>query len=675
MILPLPDTDCERVVRDLLAYMSVEEKAGQLAIVHAPDPSDRAETDRFTRAIREGRVTAVEGVVSKVQAEAFQQIAIEESRLGIPLLFPFETGHGIETVFPTPLAAAASFDTDAISAAEAVIAQEASARGINWALAPDAGYLPVAGTSDANGSAEQVQLSAEIAAARVRGLQGLGDPSREGVLACLDLSRFLRERGSHGRRGMGDALRIADRVAREGYLGSIAFGSVDAHHAAAATRALGFLEGPDAFGGILLAEWQALAAAARDSEHLGSGNGMPVDALVAAVEKRSIPLARLDEAVARVLRAKFALGLFSKPLGGAIPGRRGSLPTPIQNRETALDLAKKCCVLLRNDPVLLPLGIDSGDVLVIGNAANDRRLPLGGHSGLAASVIDGLEQLGIPHKFAPGLALRHDNGETGRLIEADSMAIGMACEAAKRSRTVIAVVAQDSRGNLVEAQAQLLASLRTVTDRIVLVTLGAVPVDPVVGGSPLACVLHAGHLGTMSGHAIAEILTGEAAPCGKLPIPVGAPGESGALPFGHGLTYGDFALTEFTLNLATDHIIAAVELRNLGELAGVETLQLFVRRYRGRHLPSRLEMRAFQRIALAPGEKRSVRFEIAREEIGDYREDGRLVAESGHYDIRIGLSAGRALGGEIELPEAIARAMAGFIRDQVREAGEGRRRA
>ena len=675
MIHTLPDRDCERVVADLLAYMSVEEKAGQLALVRAPDPQDRAETERFARAIREGRVTAVAGVASKLQAEAFQQIAIEESRLGIPLLFPAETGTGFDTVFPTPFAAAASFDMEAIAAAEAVIADEAQARGINWALATEAGYLPLTAGTDGSSPAEQVQLTAEIAAARIRGLQAAGDPRHEGILAGLDLASALRPGHADRRKALADAQRIAQRVVDQGYVGAIAFGDVDAHHRSAVTRAFSFLLGAGDFEGMVLAEWEALAAAARGSDHVEIGATMPVDALVAAIEKRTIPLARLDDAAARVLRAKYALGLFSKPLGGEAVRQRGSLPTPIQNRETALDLARRCCILLRNEPALLPLGVDSGDVLVIGNAANDRRLPLAGQAGLAASVIDGLEQLGVPHKFAPGLALRSDNGGTGRLIEADSMAIGMACEAAKRSRTVVVVLGESDGTGLAEAQAQLLASLRTVTERIVLVTLGAWPLDPLVGGKPLACILHAGQLGTMSGHAIAEVLTGEAAPSGKLPVAIRTERDSAGLPFGHGLHFADFALTEFTLDLAADHVVATAQLRNHGEFSGVETAQLFVRRYRGRHLPSRLDLRGFERVSLAPGERQTVRFELAREELGEFREDGRLVTESGIYDVRIGVSAGRTLGGEIELPEAVARAMPGFIRGTGRDAADDRRRA
>ena len=675
MIHLLPDSDCERVISDLLAYMTVEEKAGQLAIVQAPDPQDRAETEAFARAIREGRVTAVEGIGSKLQAEAFQQIAIEESRLGIPLLFPAETSTGVDTIFPAPLAAAASFDMDAITAAEQVIADEAHSRGINWALGPAAGYLRLGRGASHPSSAEQVHLAARIAAARVMGLQAAADTSREGVLACLDLSRILPPSSTGGRQEIADALRIAAHVSQQGYLGSISFGGADARHRNALQRALSFLQGPGAFEGMVLSEWQTLAAAARDSEHVEIGDYMPIDAIVAAVEKRQIPLSRLDDAAARVLRAKYALGLFSLPLGREAVRRRGSLPTPIQNRQAALDLAKKCCVLLRNEPAMLPLGVDSGDILVIGNSANDRSLPVAGRGGPGASVIDGLEQLGIPYKFAPGLALRRENGTVGRLVEADSMAIGMACEAAKRSRTVVVVLGECENGRLAEAEHQLLSSLRTVTERIVLVTLGTLPLDPVVSGGPLPAVLHAGQLGTMSGHAIAEILTGEAAPCGKLPVAIPASEHNRGLPFGHGLNYADFALTDLTLDLATDHIVASAQLRNTGEVSGVETVQLFVRRYRGRHLPSRMELRDFERVTLAPGERQTVRFELAREEVGEFREDGRLVAEGGTLDIRIGLSAGRTLGGEIELPEAVARAMGGFVKGLPSGAADSRRRA
>ena len=658
MIHSMPDPDGERVVSDLLAYMTTEEKAGQLAIVSAPDPQDRAEVERFTHALRSGRVTAVEGTSSKIQAEAFQQIAIEESRLGIPLLFPMETGTGIETIFPSPLAAAASWDMDAISDAEAVIAQEAHALGCNWALAPDAGYLPSTMQAD-EATDDQVDLVAAIAAARVRGLQGLGAPSREGILACLDLASIVGRAaagGSHAR-DIAEAMRIAASVAEQGYLGSISVGGGNVQQRRAARKAFSFLQGAGAFEGIILSEWKALAAAARDSEPIESGDSMPVDALVAAIEKGKLPLARLDDAVSRVLRAKYALGLFTLPLGKEAVRSRGSLPTPIQNRETALTLAKHSIVLLRNEPAMLPLGFDSGDILVIGAAATDRSAPLAGRAGHAASLIDGLEQLGIPHKFAPGLALRHDATGIGRMIEADSMAIGMACEAAKRARTVIVTLGGREGNDLAEAERQLIASLRTVTERIVLVTLGAAPLDPVIGNEPLACVLHAGQLGTMSGHAIAEILTGEAAPSGKLPVAIGASAGNRGLPFGHGLHYADFALTDFTLDLASDRLIASVSIRNLADVAGVETVQLYLRRYRGNHLPSRLNLRGFQRISLAPGERRAVTFEIGREQIGQHREDGRYFTEGGLYDVRIGLSSKRVLGGEIEVPDAIARAM------------------
>ena len=658
MIHAFPDPDGERVVADLLAYMTIEEKAGQLAVVSAPDPQDRAEVERFTQALRSGRVTAVEGISSKIQAEAFQQIAIEESRLGIPLLFPMETGTGIETIFPTPLTAAASWDMEAIAAAEAVIAEEAQALGCNWALSPDAGYLPLSSQPDTSRD-DQVDLVAAIAAARVRGLQANGEAGREGVLACLDLASIVGRAASGvaEEKNIAEAMRVAASVVRQGYLGSISVGGGNVQRRRAARKAFSFLQEAGAFDGIILSEWKSLAAAARDSEPIESGDSMPVDALVAAIEKGKLPLARLDDAVTRVLRAKYALGLFTLPLGKEAIRSRGSLPTPIQNRETALNLARRSIVLLRNEPALLPLGFDSGDLLVIGAAATDRSAPLAGRKGLAASLIDGLEQLGIPHKFAPGLALRHDAGNIGRMIEADSMAIGMACEAAKRARTVIVVLGGREGNALAEAERQLLASLRTVTDRIVLVTLGAAALDPIIGNEPLACVLHAGQLGTMSGHAIAEVLTGEASPSGKLPVAIKEGNGNRGLPFGHGLHYADFALTDFTLDLAADRLVASVQIRNLADVDGIETVQLYLRRYRGNHLPSRLNLRGFERVKLAPGERRTVTFEIGRDQIGQHREDGRYFTEGGRYDVRIGLSSKRVLGGEIELPDAIAKAM------------------
>lgn len=657
------DTESERVVADLLAYMTLVEKAGQLVVRPAPHPDDRGEAESFARALRDGRVGAVSGIATREQAEALQQIAIEESRLGIPLLFPLETRTGIETIFPSPLAAAASWDLDAIEHAERVIAQEAEERGANWAFAPEVRFSGSGDDDLVASCGDQLHLVSQIAAARVRGLQATGDGRYPAMLACLDLSGALAPAQRSGTerftRGQADALAVAATAIRDSRVGSIGFDSIASDNRQSLDKIVAFLKAPGGFDGILLSEWERLSALARSNDAGGSHDYMPVEALVAAVEDGRITHAQLDDAVARVLRAKYRIGLFSAPLSDEAVRRRGSLPTPVYNREVALNLARRSIILLRNEPELLPLGIDSNDILVVGSAANDRRMPLGGADGLASSVIDGFEQLGIPHKFAPGLALRESGSVPDRMIEADRMAIGMACEAAKRARTIVIVMGETADGGLGEAQTQLLASLRSITERLVLVTLGARHVDPQIGGGPLACLLHAGQLGTMSGHAIAEIISGEAVPSGKLPRAIPAHDDVPGLPVGHGLSYADFALTDFALELGRDRIFAFADLRNVGEFEGTETVQLYIRRYRDGHAARTMHLAGFQRLTLHPRQRETMTFEIGAQEIGEYAEDGRFRVEEGRFDILLGLSSQRGLGGEIVLPAAIARAMAG----------------
>ena len=663
MISSAADIECERVVTDLLAYMTLVEKAGQLVVRAAPRAEDRSESESFTRALRDGRIGAVSGIASREQAEALQQIAIEESRVGIPLLFPLETGSGLATILPSPLAAAASWDLDAIEHAERVVAQEAEERGANWALAPEIRFSGADDVTPANSSGEQLHLVSRIAAARVRGLQVAGGSTNPSMLACLDLSATLavttRREAARSDRRSTDAMAIAAAVIGDSKVGSIGFDGLAGENRQVLDRTIAFLKAPGGFDGILLSEWERLSAQARSNDTGGSHHAMPVEALVAAVEDGRIPLAQVDDAVARVLRAKYRIGLFSAPLSDDAVRRRGSLPTPVYNREVALNLARRSIILLRNEPELLPLGIDSGDVLVVGSAANDRRMPMGMADGIASSVIDGFEQLGIPHKFVPGLALREGGTVPGRMIEADRMAIGMACEAAKRAQTILVVLGETAEGGLGEAQLQLLASLRSITERIVLVTLGARHVDPQIGGQPLAGLLHAGQLGTMSGHAIAEVIAGEAVPSGKLPIAIPAHDGDRGLPFGHGLSYADFALTDFALELGRDRIFAFADLRNVGDFEGIETVQLYIRRYRDGHVARRMHLAAFQRVPLRPGQRETLTFEIGANEIGEYLEDGRFRVEDGRFDILLGLSSQRGLGGEIVLPAPIARAMAG----------------
>lgn len=653
------DTECERVVADLLAMMSPVEKAGQLALRQAPERDDRDGMDQLVRDLCAGRVGSVRGIVNREQADYLQQIALEKSRLGIPLLFPTETGTGIETIFPNPLAACASWDMDAIERAEGVIADEAHRRGFNWAFAPDVIISDHIGEMVGQSYGNDALLASRVAAARVRGLQGAGVRRDHSMLACLDLSGTVSQHDSVERDAT-TLLAIAHAAISDAKVGSIAYDGLTEEARHAVDKAFSFLKGPGGFDGILLSEWERLAREIAGTELGGGREGVPVDALVAALKSKRIALERVDDAVSRILRAKFRSGLLSAPLTASFRHSASSLPTPVHNREVARDLARRCIILLRNDPAYLPLGIDSGDILIVGGAANDRRSPLAGRGGIAASVIDGFEQLGIPHRYVPGLALRGNGEPASGMIAADSMAIGMAREAAKRAGTVVLVLSIPPGADLGDANTQLLAGLASANPRLVLVTLGAEPVDPQISGRNLPCILHAGQLGTMSGHAIAEILTGETSPSGKLPLDI--PGTDGkpSLPFGHGLTYSDFALTNLSVELGPDRAYLFADLLNTGKLEAVETVQLFIGRVsEGEDTKRRrMPLAAFRRVRLRPAERETLTFEIGREEIGEHFADGSFRVEGGTFDLFLGLSAERGMRGTLTIPANAARAMA-----------------
>lgn len=655
----------ERVIADLLSYMSPLEKAGQLAIRRLPDPQDRLASDEFRRALREGRIGAVSGIAHHSAADGLQQIAVEQSRLGIPLLFTVETGTGVDTILPAPLAAAASWDLDAIERAEAAVAAEAVIEGFNWTLSPHVELLRPGTARPGGTSGEQLVLARQIAAARLRGLDGDAEPAGHNILATLDLSPLFT-RHPHS---LAHAAELARTAVRSAGFGALA--NRDALEGnGALLAAFSFLGETDGFSGIDLAEWRRLAL----DVHAELGphfEDMPVDAIARAVESGEIAEARLDEAVSRVLRMKYRLGLFSEEYEDERSEPRNREWSAGDRRHAAHALALRCPVLLRNDPALLPITPDSGELLVVGTAATDRQLPLDGREATGASLIDGLERLGMPHKYVPGLALRGGMTPTSTMIEADKMAIGMAREAARRAGTVLVVF--DDSARLGEASRQLLSALSSANPRVILVTLGHLPVHPQINGRHLPSILHAGRLGTMGGHALAELIAGTASPSGKLPLTVRSDDGLHGLPFGHGLTYADIGLTGFALDLERDCIRATVELSNSDEREGIETLQLYVRPIKGDDIDETFVLRDFRRVVMLAGERRKLEFEIGAEQIGRLGADGRLGIDHGMYDIRVGLSVSSTIGGEIMLPSAVARAM--LLREQTGRAAEARRRA
>ena len=632
------NSECERVVTDVLTMMSLPEKAGQIAAGRWPGDEDTDALHDLQDDVAAGRIGMVEGIQSLQHADALQAHAYQHSRLGIPLLFPAQAGSGADTILPCPLSTAACWDPDTVAKAWSVVGQELADTGCNWVYLPP---LHIHAGSDSF-------LVAVTAAAQIAGLQSLAHHKAADVLATLDLSAL------HDPLAM---LRIARIAMRQG-VGAIDLGQRPAADKAQIDRAFAFMQGPGGFDGILPERLRELEPA-RAEGPMPHRAGMPTaDDLVDAVKQGRLSEAVLDDATARILRAKFNLGLLEAAHRRSSRAHHSNLPTPVHNRELALALACRSAILLRNDPPLLPLGIQSGDVLIAGRAAADRHDVLGGRTGLAASVIDGFEQLGIPHRYVQGLALREEGAGITRLLDADRMAIGMACEAAKRAGTTIYVQDGGEAGTLPEAEAALLSALMAVTPNLVMVTLGGVPINPLVDGKHVPALLHAGRLGTMSGHAVAHVLSGESAPSGKLPLALPGPATTG-LPFGHGLTYSRHSLRDLTVEFDTGALHLFAQLRNPGERTGDAVVQVYMSDRDGSS-GSQAEQRrlvAFQRVTCAPGETTTVSITLGHEEFGRYHADGSYRVMPGSYDVMLGLDARSGLHAAVEIDPALARAM------------------
>ncbi len=655
----IPAPERVRFVEDLLDYMTLEEKAGQLVLL--PDGSAGSDPTRIDQ-LRRGLVSGFVNPVGVMRTHQLQQIAIEETRLGIPLLFAAEPAQVLPGRLPPPVGMAASWDPEAVAAAEAALADECLALGINWAFSPilaTESYL--ADTGFERSAGESAWLAQQIAAGRIGGLQAQRTEYRPQMLATLDLAFDDRT----GRRGEGslrerEQLRAMLKTVEEAAPATIGLdmtGQSRHNGTRIANDALKNLRRAGGFDGMLLADWAQLA---EKSGHHADGPGfvgLSVERLVAAVEDGRIGASELDEAVRRVLAAKFDLGLF-RPSEDLAP----AASKPVRGRrDPAHDLASKSIVLLRNQRGLLPLSPGGRDLLIVGSAARDRSFA-GGNGSDVASVTDGLDALGIAHKFVAGLALREGQPVIDRMIHADRMAIGMAGEAARRAGTVVAVLGQGSERPgepLGEAQTVLLETLRAANPRTVLVTLGSRPCDPDIGGEPMPCILHAGMPGMHSGRAIAEVLSGRCEPSARLPYAIRTRSGEVRLPFGHGLSYGEFTLGDLSLELGADRILASARLRNIGDRASEEMVQIYLRRLDGPDASQEAVLRGFQRIALEPGQSTQVSFELAAEALAQYDARARFTVEAGDYEVRLGFSAARVRIREIALPQPVADAMNG----------------
>ncbi|ERJ06818.1 beta-glucosidase protein [Halorhabdus tiamatea SARL4B] len=562
-------------VESSLEEMTVEEKVGQLnqRSVHFITGTED-EGDELEGAIADGEVGSLLNVTDLETKRRLQERAVEESRLGIPLLIGYDVIHGYRTVFPTPLAQAASWNPELAERAERIAATEASADGHNWTFAPmvDVSRDPRWGRV-MEGAGESPVLGSAFARARVRGFQGEDLSAPDTVLACA--KHFAGYGAVEGGREY-NTVNVSETALRERHLPPFAasveegVGSVmnafNVHERipASGNESLvdGILKGEWDFPGLVVSDWASFREqiqhgtasdrreAARKAIQAGSDIDMAsevvVDELADLVRDGDVSEDRLDDAVRRVLTVKGLLGLFEDPYRYFDEQRREEAMLTAQHRDAAREAARQSFVLLENEDDRLPLD-PADDVAVIGALADSAEDALGawsfeGRSEDVITIRDGLESfLDREVAYAPGYSLPSEVTDESMPGEVTDESLEAAVDAATDADVAVAVVgepaditgeaASRSQIDLPGDQRRLLEALGETDTPVVAVLMNGRPLAIEWLAESVPAILDVWHPGVEGGPAVAETLFGEAVPGGHLPMSV--PYNEGQIPVAH----------------------------------------------------------------------------------------------------------------------------------------------
>ncbi|MBM3463084.1 MAG: glycosyl hydrolase [Armatimonadetes bacterium] len=539
-----PDPDVEA----LLGKMTLEEKLGQMNIFTSDwDQTGPTLRGQYQQDIRRGRVGAIFNAYTPEFTRKLQDLAVKETRLGIPLLFGYDVIHGHRTIFPIPLGEACTWDLGVIEKGARVAAVEASADGLHWTFAPmvDVARDPRWGRI-AEGAGEDTWLGSQIARARVRGFQGNNLAAPDALLACV------KHYAAYGAAQAGRDYHTVDISMRE--LWSTYLPPFQAAaEAGAATCMTSFneidgvpstgngylintvLRGLWGFKGFVVTDYTSIEEMikhgfSKDAAEAGvqaalAGVDMDMQSAIflndlgKAVQDRRVPLAVVDDAVRRILRMKKLRGLFANPYLCSDPARAKRVLMSPENRAAARDAAKRSFVLLKNNGVL-PLK-PALKVALVGPLAEDRRNLIGnwsaaGDGNKAVSVREGLSARGLTLIVAKGCEI--EGGDRG--------GFSAAVATAKKADVVVAVMgeaaamsgeaASRSRLDLPGVQRDLLAALKATGKPLALILMNGRPLVLDWESENCDAILETWFGGTEAGNAIADVLLGDYNPAGRL---------------------------------------------------------------------------------------------------------------------------------------------------------------
>ncbi len=718
-------------VRALLGEMTLDEKIGQMnqesvSIVGGFD----VPFEELIEMMTDGRITQEEfekimstaqqdyheddiraGLVGSLMVQdprkcnELQKIAVEESRLGIPLMFGLDVIHGYRTVYPIAIAEAGAFDPDLFTRTARMAAKESRTQGVNWHFAP---MLDVARDARwgrvSEGPGEDPYLVSQFAKTKIKGLQGDMSSTENYVAACL--KHYVAYGACESGRDY-NTVSMAPSMLHNSYLPPFKA----AVEAGAATVMASFndLNGvpctvnPYTLRHILKESWKfpgfvvsdanairecvnhGIAATEPDAGTQAANAGMDVDMgtqiykkhLKAAVESGEVPMSVIDEAAERILSVKMWLGLFDRPYVPEEAMDRYEV-LPEEHRALAREAAEKAIVLLKNEGDILPLK-KSQKISLVGQLAASREEIIGAwamswRESDCVSIKEGLERAGAELKYFPCC---------GPETEINRDDVEAACQ---YGDVIVAVVGEtDAMSGEAASRADITLPGRQRELLGKLLASGKPVVACLMNGRPLAlkweaehvpAILECWHLGVEMGPAVANVLLGGKNPEGRLassfpavtgmcPIyynhmNTGRPGGRSKFtsrfmdagfeplyPFGYGLSYTSFTYSDLTVEDAGDELRAAVRVTNTGGREGVETVQLYMQDVTASIVRPVKELRGFTKVKLAPGETKSVTLTLKKADMGFYNDAGEYVTESGLFRIHAGGSSRDCLTAEV----------------------------
>lgn len=705
----------DQKVDDLLKQMTLAEKIGQLNQYTGNNQATGPITINPNKEseIKAGLIGSMLNVIGTKYTRQYQELAMQ-SRLKIPLLFGQDVIHGFKTTFPIPLAEAASWDLNAMELSARIAATEASASGIHWTFAPmvDIARDPRWGRV-MEGAGEDTYLGSKIAFARVKGFQAkLGDINS--VMACA--KHFAAYGAAVGGRDY-NSVDMSERMLWDIYLppfksavdaGAATFmNSFNDLNGVPATgnkylqRAI--LKGKWNFQGFVVSDWGSIGEMVnhgnvKDNKEaallaITAGSDMDMESnayrynLANLVQEGKVDVALIDDAVKRILRKKFELGLFDDPYKYSNSKREEKELNNPMHRKIAREVGQKCVVLLKNENNLLPLSKDIKKIAFIGPLVKEHKQNMGFWAvelpqlNYDKEVVSQWE--GLQNKVGKNTQLLYAKGceVDGNNKDGFEEAVAVANQA----DVVILSIGEKwdmsgeakSKSNihLPGVQADLVKAIQATGKPVVVLINAGRPLIFNDTADSVPAILYTWWLGTEAGNSIADVLFGDYNPSGKLPmtfpreegqLPIyynhfntGRPAQnetathyvsayidlknSPKFPFGFGLSYTTFKYSDLKLSKKkmknNDTIEVTANITNTGKFAGEEVVQLYLRDKVGSIVRPIKELKGFEKIKLNVGETKTVQFVIDNQKLSFYNDELQFNSEPGDFDLMIGSSS------------------------------------